>query len=583
MLHPSIFRRYLTILSLYLKPQWLRVLLVAVTLLLASGEQLVVPQLIRMFIDTATHRESPPLLLVLALSSIGVIVFGEAFSVVCAYFSANVAWTATNNMRRDLIKHCLSLDMSFHKSHPPGELMERIDGDVAQLSTFFSQFMFDICRHGIVLVAVLALLYTIVWSIGATVTLFVVLTFVLLTILRRRSLPLWEQNRQINASFSNFLSERLGGIEDIRANGAVSYTMQRFLHLLRQRWSITRSSECISQIQFVSVGFLLRIASVVALAQGAYLWSINLITLGTVYLIASYTSQLIAPIAELNSRFQSIQQIEACVRRIDQLFMSSPAQQDGPGCTFSPGALSISFERVTFGYVPEKKVLSEVTFKVQPGKVLGLIGRTGSGKTTIAQLLFRLYDPQDGVIRVDEKPLQQAKLYDLRQHIGMITQSVQLFEASVRDNVTFFDRSIPDMRILEVLDDVGLHSWYCRLPNGLDTLLGFEGGRLSVGEAQLLALTRIFLAEPGIVILDEVSSHLDPATEALIERAIDKLLYQRTAIIIAHSLRTIKRADDILLLENGRIQEYGARVALAQDPTSRFSYLLQTGLEEVLT
>src|SRR6266566_7450606 len=225
------FRRYLTMLSLYLKPQWFQVLLVAVTLLLASGQQLVVPQIVKKFIDTAAHGESLLLLLILALCSIGVTVLGEAFSVACAYFSANVAWTATNGMRRDLMRHCLLLDMSFHKSHPPGELIERIDGDIALLSNFFSQFMFNILKHAIILVAVLVLLYTIAWFIGATVTLFVIVAFVFLTALRRRSLALWEQNRQTNDDVSSFLSERLGGIEDIRANGAVSYTMLRFLFL----------------------------------------------------------------------------------------------------------------------------------------------------------------------------------------------------------------------------------------------------------------------------------------------------------------------------------------------------------------
>lgn len=578
----SAFRRYLTMLILYLKPQWLRMLLVAVTLLLASGEQLVVPQLIRLFIDMATRGGGSLLLLTLALCSIGVAIVGEAFAVICTYFSANVAWTATNRIRHDLMKHCLSLDLDFHKSHPPGELMERIDGDVGLLSTFFSEFLFEMCRHGIVLGAILVLLYTITWSIGLTVTFFVALAFGVLAVLRRQSLPLWEQNRQTDASFTNFLSERFGGIEDIRANGAVAYTMQRFLRLLRQRWSITRRSERLSQIQLISVGLLLRCASVAALAEGAYLWSINLVTLGTVYLIASYTSQLIAPVAQLHSQFHGMQQIEACVKRIDQLFAASAAQRDGPGSTFSPGPLALSFEHVTFGYVPDKPVLRDITFQVQPGKVMGLIGRTGSGKTTIARLLLRLYEPQQGVILVDGQPIQQARLADLRRRIGMVTQSVQLFHASVRDNVTFFDRSIPDRRILDVLDEVGLRSWYDRLPVGLDTLLGPAGGQLSAGEAQLLALTRIFLAEPGIIILDEASSRLDPAAEALVERALDKLLRQRTAIIIAHSLRTIQRADDILLLAGGGIQEYGARLALAQDPTSCFSYLLKTGLEEVL-
>ena len=163
----------------------------------------------------------------------------------------------------------------------------------------------------------------------------------------------------------------------------------------------------------------------------------------------------------------------------------------------------------------------------------------------------------------------------------MVTQDVQLFHATIRDNLTFFNRSIPDERILEVLADLGLSTWYHSLPNGLDTELGSDGEGLSAGEAQLLAFTRVFLADPGLVILDEASSRLDPATEQLIERAVSKLLAGRTGIIIAHRLATIGRTDEILIVENGHILEHQNRVELAADPTSHFYYLLQTGLEEV--
>jgi ABC-type multidrug transport system fused ATPase/permease subunit len=163
----------------------------------------------------------------------------------------------------------------------------------------------------------------------------------------------------------------------------------------------------------------------------------------------------------------------------------------------------------------------------------------------------------------------------------MVTQDVQLFNASVRDNLTFFNRTIDDARLLQVIDTVGLSMWYQALPSGLDTMLGADGQGLSAGEAQLLAFARVFLKDPGLVIFDEASSRLDPATERLIERAVSSILINRTGIVIAHRLATIQRADDILILEDGRIREYGPREALAADPLSRFSHLLQVGLEEV--
>jgi len=177
--------------------------------------------------------------------------------------------------------------------------------------------------------------------------------------------------------------------------------------------------------------------------------------------------------------------------------------------------------------------------------------------------------------------IRAAQLQHLRRRVGIVTQDVQLFHASVRDNLTFFDPGVTDDEILEVLDRLGLYRWYRGLPRGLNTMLASRGG-LSAGEAQLLAFARVFFKDPGLVIMDEASSRLDPATEALIERAVDVLLADRTAIIIAHRLKTVRRADEIMIIENGKVAEYGVRTSLERDPSTRFSDLLRTGLEEVL-
>jgi ABC-type multidrug transport system fused ATPase/permease subunit len=213
--------------------------------------------------------------------------------------------------------------------------------------------------------------------------------------------------------------------------------------------------------------------------------------------------------------------------------------------------------------------------------VLGVLGRTGSGKTTMTRLLFRLYDPHAGAVRLGNVDIREAGLADVRGHVGMVTQEVQLFNASVRDNLTLFNRRIADEAIVRALREIGLWEWFQSLPDGLDTVLGAAGGGLSAGQAQLLALTRVFLRDPGLVILDEASSRLDPATERLLERAIDRLFANRTGIVIAHRLSTVQRADDILILDHGRVAEYGQRAQLAANPNSRFAQLLRTGLEEV--
>jgi ATP-binding cassette subfamily B protein len=226
--------------------------------------------------------------------------------------------------------------------------------------------------------------------------------------------------------------------------------------------------------------------------------------------------------------------------------------------------------------------LEDVSFELAPGKRLGLLGRTGSGKTTLTRLLLRLYDPDAGAINLGGINIRDVGLSDLRARVGMVTQDVQLFEATIRDNLTFFSRRVSDERLHAALDELGLWKWYESMPDGLDTVLKAGGKGLSAGEAQLLALARVFLKDPGLVILDEASSRLDPATERLLEQAMDRLLQDRTAIIVAHRLTTVQRADEIMVIEGGRILERGNRRALADDPASHFYGLLQIGLGEAL-
>jgi ABC-type multidrug transport system fused ATPase/permease subunit len=286
------------------------------------------------------------------------------------------------------------------------------------------------------------------------------------------------------------------------------------------------------------------------------------------------------PLNQLSGQLGTLQLATAGLRRIGELLDTHPIIADGPGPLLATGAISVAFERVSFGYQEDKSVLHDVSLQLPAGQVLGLLGRTGSGKTTLTRLLFRLYDPTGGAILVDGVDLRCRAVQDLRRRIGLVTQDVQLLQASVRDNLTLYDAGIADARILRALEDLGLGDWYRDLPDGLDTELDTQGIGLSAGQAQLLALTRVLLRDPGVVILDEASSRLDPATEALLVRAMSRLLQDRTAIVIAHRLSTVARADQILILQDGRVAEYGPRSVLAADPGSRFAQLLRTGLED---
>jgi ATP-binding cassette subfamily B protein len=339
----------------------------------------------------------------------------------------------------------------------------------------------------------------------------------------------------------------------------------------------------------------------VAFGVGATLWRASLITLGTVYLVFHYTELLRGPISEIRTQITDLQRAEAGIRRIRTLLNTESRLIDEGTLHLPSGPLRVDFDGVSFAYEAARTsqgisdshdnedadpqmvpALHDIDFALEPGSVLGLLGRTGSGKTTLARLLVRLYDPLTGDVRVGGRAVGSVQIADLRRAVRKVPQEVQLFRATIRDNVRLFDPSVADARVLDALDHLGLREWVLGLPDGLDTMLAADGGGLSAGQGQLIALGRAFLADPGLVILDEASSRLDPATEALLEIAVDRLLENRTAIIIAHRLSTVDRADRILILDDGRIAEFGPRHDLVADPSSRLSQLLQAGLEEVL-
>ena len=575
-------REYWSLLGTYLRPQWKRATVMLVLLLTAIGLQLFVPQLVRAFIDGATGGTPVSELTRLAMIFLALALIKEVASAATTYVGQDVRWRATNALRRDLALHCLRLDMRFHNLKTPGEMIERVDSDVDELSNFFSHFVVEIMGNAVLLIGVLALLFLEDWRVGAAFLGFCFVTVLVLIRVIPFAVGQWEKAREANSELFGFLEERLAGTEDIAALGAGPYILRRFSEALTVFLNDTRKAWVKGSVIWLASLITFTLGNITALAMGAWLFQKGELTIGAVYIIFHYNEMLRRPLETITRQMQDLQRAGGSIARIKELLGMQSATLDGEGEPISDGTLALDFDGVTFSYNGEDVTLDHVDFRLQPGQVLGLLGRTGSGKTTIARLLFRLYDPKHGSVRLNGVDLRQPKLEDVRQRVGMVTQDVQLFRATVRDNLTFFDQSIPDARVEEVLKDLGLWHWVETLPDGLNTELESDGGGLSAGEAQLLAFTRVFLRDPGLVILDEASSRLDPATEQLIERAVDKLFKNRTAIIIAHRLATVQRADQIMILEHGRIVEHGPREYLATNANSRFFQLMQTGMEEVL-
>jgi ATP-binding cassette, subfamily B, bacterial len=576
------FEQYWDLLARYIRPQMSRFILLTALLLGSIAMQIINPQIMRYFIDaTQTHAPGSDLLIA-ALIFIVIAILQQVVGVSATYLGENVAWTATNALRAEMARHCLDLDMSYHNNVSPGELIERIDGDVAELANFFSQLVIRVLGNMVLLLGVLVAMFFEDWRIGVAYGVFVLVTLLALNGVRGIAIPFQKKFREASADLFGYLEERLSGTEDIRSSGAVDFAVLGLYKLSKRALGFWWAAQRRFIIVRFTAGMLMTASIAMAFVIGYWLYRQGLMTLGTVYLIATYTNLMRRPIRELTQQVENLQNIGAATERLRELRAIQAKITDGPGSSLPAGALSLAFEDVHFAYKEGEAVLEQIDFQLQPGAVLGLLGRTGSGKTTLARLIFRLYDPTQGRIALGGVTLTQPRLKALRERVALVTQDVQLFQASVRDNITFFDRSIPDEKIIAVIHELGLSDWLANLPDGLDTRLQTGGRSISAGEAQLLAFTRVFLRDPGLVILDEASSRLDPATEQLIERAIDRLLQGRTAIIIAHRLGTLHRTGQVMILEDGRIVEQGERARLAADPSARFHGLLRTGLEEVL-
>lgn len=558
----------------YLLPQRGKVVVLALTLLATTGLQLVVPLILQRYIDGALSGEARSILVAAAIAYLIAGVANQLFSAVTTYLGADIGWTATNRLREDLARHLLDLDMGFHTNTTPGEMIERIDGDVSAVANFLSRFVVRLLGAATLLFGVLIVAW---WQspwIGIGYTAFVGVVISVIYGTRNMAVAAAEEERETSALLYGFIEERLAAIDDIRANGAGVFTMRRFVGVMRDYFfRTTRAWMQRTRFRIASnLTFWTGIS--LSLALGVWLVTSGSATVGTAYLLYQYALLIQSPIEQVTQQFSELQKAAGGIVRIDQYRSLTSALSDEGTETLPDGPLSVAFEGVEFSY-EDHRILHRLTFELPAGTVLGLLGRTGGGKTTTTRLISRLYDPDAGTVRVAGKDLRAIDRASLRARVGVVTQDVQLFRASVRDNLTFFDHAATDEELLAKLDAVGLGSWVRSI--GLDTELGAGGGGLSAGESQLLAFARVFLQDPGVVILDEPASRLDPATEQLVAAATHRLFEGRTVIIIAHRLETVRLADQIMVIDAGRIAEHGARDVLAETPGTRYARLLAAG------
>ncbi|GIP37121.1 ABC transporter ATP-binding protein [Paenibacillus sp. J31TS4] len=566
----------------YLRPVKGRMLILLLLLLLTTLLQLVNPQIIQRFIDTAATEGVAAKLLGLAGVYLVVAVSNQFLTIGVSYLGNDVSWRATNRLRGDLLKHLLRLDMRFHNKKTPGEMIERVDGDVTNMSNFFAMFIVQIVGSFVLLAGILGFMFTVNVPIALVMTVFTCLAIAAMVVIRNLGVRATKEEREASARLLGFVEERIAGIEDVQTSGSVPYIMNRFHRAMRRVFQTGLKAWLLRVIPWNTTVVLFAVAVTAVLLMGVREYLDGTVSLGMLYLIYQYTQMLNDPIEQLGNQMQEFQRAKSGLQRSGELLATRTEILEGTGDTLPDGPLSLDFDEVRFSYNPGKPVLHDITFSLRPGERLGIVGRTGSGKSSISRLLLRLYNLDSGTIRVGGVDIRTLRLEALYRRVGMVTQDVQLFDGSLRDNLTLFNPDVSDERILETTERLGLRQWIDAMPNGLDSHLSAGGSSLSAGEAQLFALTRVFLTQPSLVILDEPSSRLDAATEAALQVAVDQLLAQCTGIVIAHRLSTLEKVDRILVLGGGRILECGPREKLANDPDSHYGKLLRTGREEEL-
>ena len=495
------------------------------------------------------------------------------------YYIESVGQRLTARIRRDLFAHAMDLSLRFHDRMPVGKLLTRLTSDVDALAEVFGSGAVGVLGDLVTLTVIAVTMLLIEWRLGLLLLVSQVpVTLVVLWLqgrYRRANYRVREELSQLNADFQ----ENLQGLDVVQMFRREAFNGARFQRTgLAYREAVNGTilfdSSISAFLEWVSLG-----AVAVVLALGGWMVTSGAMGLGTLTTFILYSQRLFDPLRQMAERFTQIQGGLTAVERIGELLeepleirdhtLAVPASAAESTAENIPAPLQVMpsprgevvFERVHFSYRPDEPILQDLSFRLAPGEHVALVGPTGSGKTTVIRLLCRLYEPQQGRILLDGRDIRTLSLPDLRRQLGVVLQDTFLFSGSVGDNLRL-DRDIDDNQLKDVCRDLGLSSLLGRLPQGLDTELRERGGNLSSGERQLLAVARVAIRNPNVLVMDEATAFMDPSTEATLQRDLDHLLERRTAIVIAHRLATVEAADRILVLRRGRLIEQGTHLQL---------------------
>ncbi len=559
-----------------LRPDRGRWIALGVLVALTSALGLAGPVVIRRIVDEAADGASTATIVRLALMFLAVAVVTQLAQVAVAWSATVAAWRTTNDLRLSMTRHVLTLDHEFHRTHTPGELIQRVDGDVTSVSDFLGKVVPKALGAVLLVIGMVVVLAAIDWRLAIGMLVYLGLACGVLAANRHRAISESASEMGDYAKLYGGIEERLTATEDLRANGATEYAIDRFVTESSAALVSSVSRERAFMSMWWAVQGSLAIGAALSLFAGAALVGNGSITIGTAFLLFQYVLAVSRPLEDVVHQLETVQKATGAMQRVASLRAIEPAIVDAGTDSPPTGPLTISFSGVSFDYGDDQAVLSDVDVEIGAGRTVGIVGRTGSGKTTFSRLVLRLTEATQGAVSLGGIPIGDIPLGELRRRVALIPQEVELFSGSIRDNVTLFDDEVSDRAVFDALVDVGLESLAA---GGIDRQLGAGGEGLSAGESQLLALARVWLRQPDLIVLDEATARVDPETEVRIDAAVARLIEGRTTLVIAHRLSTLQSLDEILVFDQGRVAEHGERTDLIADGESRFAKLLELAME----
>ena len=552
---------------------------------LATSLPIIASLLMARFVDLAVDGASARRLMPLGLGYAALGLASSGIGILVTWRSTVLAWSLTNGLRHDLASHVLSADLAFHRDRTPGELLTRCDSDVTSVTSFMASVVSRIVGIALLAVSSLVVLAFVEPLLAPPLVVgYGVLGWTMWRV-RNTSTEATVAERTIDAEMNGSIEQYLSGADDVAALAAGVHGLQRFAESSARLVKAAGGRVRAEMLVQGSIKSVIATCEVGILAIGAALMGAGRLQIGGVVLGYRLVAVVRNPVEHLTWRLQDSQGIAGAARRVLELLAEQRRVRSGSG-HLPDGPLDLHFDHVGLVYddaVEGETALDGLSLRLAAGRVVGLVGRSGSGKTTIARLLLRLVTPTSGAVLLGGTSVVGLDDMEFRRRVGAIPQDVQLFPGSVRDNVAMF-ADVPDIEVEHALRDAGLGRWLDGLANGLDTRLSTDGRSddeertgLSSGEAQLLAIARALLRRPDVVVLDEATSRVDPATQVAISAALATLVRGRTGVIIAHRLETLDVCDDIAVLADGDLVEFGPRTALAADPTSRYAKLRAIG------